>query len=349
MPLLLERAANDRVDFHGAVSLDEINMLVEDSNLRVLQTSRPVELRTAHVLNENLFSKRSDVEFRVYGFYRTVCDLTLLSEMTNLRHFTADLLNGKGIESLGALQNIESLSVGIFNLDNFDFLRSLPKEKIRKLFLGATRSKRPSLGYLDNFHNLKTLYLQSQQKEIEVLSSLSTLEELTLRSISTRGVSYLNSLHNLWSLDIKLGGIRDLSDLENMNQIKYLELWQIKGLSDIRVISTMGGLQFLFLQDLRNIVSIPDLSKLTALKRIYLDNMKGLKDISMLSSAPALEELIHVSAIGIQPEDYGGVLKKGILKRASVGFGSYKKNRAFQELSARYGVAEYEPSAFSFV
>lgn len=337
MPLLLERSASDRIDFQGELTLDEVNMLVGDSTLKVLQTSRPVELRTARVLNDNLFSKRSDVLFRVYGFYRTACDLAFLSEMTSLRHFEADLLNGKGIESLGALQNIESLFVGIYDLDNFDFLRSLPKEKIRKLFLGATKSKRPSLGYLEK-----------QQKEIEVLSSLSTLEELTLRSISTKGLSYLKSLRDLWSLDIKLGGIRDLSDLRDMNQIKYLELWQIKGLSDIRVISTLRGLQFLFLQDMRNIVAIPDLSKLTALKRIYLENMKGLKDITMLSSAPALKELIHVSAVGWQPKDYEGVLKKGILKQASVGFGSFKKNQIFRELAVKYGVAKYEPSAFSF-
>jgi hypothetical protein len=299
-------------------------------------------------LNKILFSKRSDVEFRVYGFYRTACDLAFLKEMTNLRHFAANLLNGRGIESLGALQNIESLSVGIYDLDNYDFLRSLPKEKIRKLFLGATKSKRPTLGYLANFHNLKILSLESQQKEIEVLSSLSTLEKLTLRSISTKGVSYLKSLHDLWSLDIKLGGIRDLADLGDMHQIQYLELVQIKGLNDIRVISTMEGLKFLFLRDLRNIVTIPDLSKLTALKRIYLDNMKGLKDITMLSSAPALKELIHVSAVGRQPMDYEGVLKKGTLQQASVGFGSYQKNRIFRELAAKYGVAEYEPSAFSF-
>jgi hypothetical protein len=78
MPLSLERTAIDRADFHGELSLDEIDLLVGDSNLRVLQTSSPVELRTAHLLNETLFAKRSDVEFRVYGFYRTVC-VTLLS------------------------------------------------------------------------------------------------------------------------------------------------------------------------------------------------------------------------------------------------------------------------------
>lgn len=348
MPLLLERTAIDRVDFRGELSLDEINVLAEDPSLSVLQTSSPVELRTARSLNEYLFLKRSDVEFRVYGFNRTVCDLTFLSEMTNLRHFAADLLNGKGIESLTALQRIEGLSVGIFNLDNFDFLERLPKEKVRKLFLGGTKSKRPSLRHLDNFQNLRILHLQSQQKEIEVLSMLSNLEKLTLRSISTRGVSYLNSLHKLWSLEIKLGGIRDLSALVDMNQIKYLELWRINGLRDIRVISTMRGIQFLFLQDLRNITAIPDLSNLKDLKRIHLDNLKGLKDITRLSSAPALEELIHVSASGMQPEYYEDLFRKGVLKRASVGFGSYKKNRTFRELAAPYGVADYQPTAFPF-
>ncbi len=348
MPLALNRYSIERVDFDGILSPDEIDLLAGDSNLRVLQTSSQPDAQTLRLLNESLFARRNEVEFRVYGFYRTVCDLTFLSQMGNVRHFAADLMNAKGIEYLAELRNLESLSVGIFNLDNFDFLERLPKEKIRKLFLGATKSKRPSLELLDRFQNLKILYIEGQQKKIEVISTLAALEDLTLRSISARGLPFLKNLHHLWSLDIKLGGIRDLSALEGLNQIKYLELWQVKGLSDIKVISTMLGLQFLFLQSLRNVVSIPNLSKLKALRRIYLENMKGLKDITMLSSAPALEELIHVSALGMKPEDYEEVLKKDSLRKSSVGFGNDKKNSTFRELSARHGVDQYEPCAFSF-
>jgi len=341
--------SKERVNFEEPLTLREIELLERDPYLQVLQTYSPVESKTWQLLNENLFARRHDVELRVYGVYSSICDLSFLKQLVNVRHFTADcLMKAVGIEYLAELVNLESLGVGIYDLNDFNFLANLPKDKIRKISLGATKSKQPRLDLLERFQNLNVLYIEGQQKDIEVISSLTRLEDLTLRSISPAGLSFVQNLQNLWSLDIKLGGIRDISALEGLNQIKYLELWQVKGLSDINVISTMLGLQYLFLQSLRNVYSIPDLSKLTALRRIYLENMKGLKDISLLSSAPSLQEFIHVSATGMEPEDYEGLLKLSSLKKVSVGFGSTKKNCTFRALAARYGISEYEHNTFIF-
>ena len=104
---------------------------------------------------------------------------------------------------------------------------------------------------ISRFQSLTHLYLEGQQQGIEVLSELKNLEDLTLRSITTEGLDYISMLPQLWSLDIKLGGIKDLSAIANKGSIKYLELWQIRGLSDIGVVSSLGGLQSLFLQSLR--------------------------------------------------------------------------------------------------
>jgi hypothetical protein len=77
------------------------------------------------------------------------------------------------------------------------------------------------------------LYLERQQQGIEVLSELKGREDLTLRSITTEGLDYISTLPRLWSLDIKLGGIRNLSAIAGKESIKYLGLWQIRGLSDM--------------------------------------------------------------------------------------------------------------------
>jgi hypothetical protein len=224
----------------------------------------------------------------------------------------------------------------------------LPAEQIRDLFLGATISKRPSLGLLERFKNLKVLYIEGQQKEIEVISCLASLEDLTLRSISSAGLDFILSLPKLWSLDIKLGGIRNLSALAGLSQIKYLELWQVKGLSDLTPISSMFGLQYLFLQSLRNVTCIPNLSRLTHLRRVYLENMKGLTDVAPVASAPALEEFVHASAIGMEPRGYEAILTLKSMKEAVVWFGSDLKNNAFRQLAAARGIAEYKHHQFSF-
>ena len=152
------------------------------------------------------------------------------------------------------------------------------------LYLGGTKSKKPDLAHLTRFKLLEEIFIEGQKKNIEVLSQLLNLKDVTLRSISTPDIKYLRPLSKMWSLDIKLGGIRNLNGLEGMKHIKYLELWQIRGLSDIEVISSLTGLQYLFLQSLRQIESLPDLSKLRELKRISLENMGGLKDIRAFRS-----------------------------------------------------------------
>jgi hypothetical protein len=160
---------------------------------------------------------------------------------------------------------------------------------------------------------------------------------VTLRSVTTQDLEYISGLPRLWWLDIKLGGIRDFSAIENKHSIKYLELWQIRGLSDLSFISSLTGLQSLFLQSLRNVTAIPNLSKLTMLRRLYLENLKGLGDVSAIAQSPALEEFTHVSAQNIAPAQYEPLMRMPTLKSVRVGFGSQRKNEAFAELATRNG------------
>jgi hypothetical protein len=132
-----------------------------------------------------------------------------------------------------------------------------------------------------------------------------------------------------------------------MSQVRYLELWQVRGLSDIEVISRMPGLQNIFLQSLRNVVRIPDLNALVGLRRLYLENMKGLQDISGLVGAPSLQEFAHAMS-NLNPSDYEALVRMPSLKRASVWFGSKEKNDAFRAMADRHGIAVYEHAAFHY-
>ena len=62
---------------------------------------------------------------------------------------------------------------------------------------------------------------------------MTSLEELTLGSITLPDLVLLLPLENLLALDIKLGGTSDLALLPRVGQLRYVELWMIKGLSDI--------------------------------------------------------------------------------------------------------------------
>lgn len=270
--------------------------------------------------------------------------------MSNVRRLAVDcLLNATGTEHISSLSKLEKLSVGIYNLDNFDFLQSIDPEALTDLSLEAAATKKIGLRVLERFSGLKRLYIEGHQKDIETISSLNRLEDLTLRSVTLGSLDFLDGIPNLWSLDIKLGGTTNLAALRKLETVKYLELWQIKGLTDLSPISEMTGLQFLFLQSLRNVTQLPDCSKLISLRRVRLETMKGVTDLSPLETAPKLEELMHFGAKGFKSADYAGIIAKESIKHVFVTTGSARMDEILKEDFVKAGIlsAHQRPFVFS--
>jgi len=245
------------------------------------------------------------------------------------------------VEALCELQSLESLSLGIFGLTDFSVLEQLPPG-LTSLALGATRSKRPSLAPLGRFRSLRVLYLEGHSKNIEVLSELRDLEDVSLRSITTPDLQYLADLPKLWSLDIKLGGIRGFAGVEGKQSIKYLELWQVRDLRNVDVAGTLAGLQNLFLQSLPHVDSLPGLTDSTALRRIVIENLKGLCDFTALETAPALEEFALLDGTKQTPQQLLPVLSNPRVRRVSAFFGSELKNKEFSQLREAHSKAEFD-------
>ena len=257
------------------------------------------------------FAQYPDMKLRAYRSYDdSIRDLEFLRHFPTLRRFQADAL----FVSLGSL----------------DGLRHLPPE-LEELVLGETE-RRLHLGVLSRFSGLKTLYLERQTKGIEVLSELRSLEDLTLRSITLPDLSLLLPLQRLQSLDIKLGGTRDLGLLPRIGELRYLELWLIKGLSDISAVGDIPTLRYLFLQALRQVDSLPDLAGAASLRRVHLETMKGLRDLRPLATAPALEGVALIDMRHLVPADLQPLVGMPTLKAVSAGLGSHRKNVAAAKL-----------------
>ena len=116
-------------------------------------------------------------------------------------------------------------------------------------------------------------------------------------------LSLLLPLTGLRSLDIKLGGTRDLGLLPRVGELWYLELWMIRGLTDVSAVGDIRSLRALFLQALRQVEMLPDLSRATSLRRVRLEGMKGLRDVGPLATAPALEAIELIDMRHLQPND----------------------------------------------
>jgi hypothetical protein len=330
------------------VSKSELEKLCNNPKTRSIQFSNPLSKQETCLLETVLFSKRPDILLRIYGHYGKVCDLTFIELLPSLRKISADcLMEAKGIESVTKLKNLDVLGLGIFNLDNFDFLEYIDPE-IKELYLHQTRSKKPRIDIIGKFSNLEFLYLEGQQKGIEAIQHLHKLKKIILRSISTNNVDYLIGLQDLWSADIKIGGIKSFDGLLTLPKLKYLELWQIRDLKDLSFISELTTLQNLFIQSLKQLQRLPNFSKLASLKRIYLENLKELTDLSTLKTAPALEEFIYVLAQNQEPENLIPVLESQSLKKIFCKFGSDKKNDKFDKLVTLYKKEQYNYSEFEY-
>lgn len=331
-----------RAEFDDSASVEDFCELANQPRLRVLQCSASVRDAMWSLINEHFCPVRPDVQLRVYGHYASECDLNFARLLPNVRRFAADcLMRASSVESLAELRGLESLSLGIFELTDFSVLEQL-SPGLTSLSLGATRSKRPTLAPLSRFRSLRVLYLEGQSKDIEVLSELRELEDVTLRSITTPDLQYLGDLPRLWSLDIKLGGIRGFAGVEGKQSIKYLELWQVRDLRSIDVVGTLPGLQNLFLQSLPHVESLPGLTDSTALRRIVVENLKGLRDFVALETAPALEEFALLDGHKQTPQQLLPVLSNPRVRRVSAFFGSDRKNSEFSQLREEHGKAEFD-------
>ncbi len=250
------------------------------------------------------------VELRVYGNYDGK-----ITNLAFLKHFPF----------------IKQFSVEIWQLDNLDGLAFLPSD-LESLGLGQTKSKRHSLRFLERFPALKTLYIEGHTKDFATIRHLECLEDLTLRSITLPDLSDLTALHQLKSLDIKLGGTTNLELLPRIGRLRYLELWLIRGLTDIAPVAEVESLQYLFLQALKRVSRIPSLHKLVELRRLHVQTMKGLTDLSPICTAPSLEELVISDMAHLQTAAFRPFISHPTLKAASIGIGSRKKNEAVRDM-----------------
>jgi hypothetical protein len=287
----------------------EVKSPISAAQLRPLdQRCRRVQFCTA--LTDKDFEKLANfleayphVELRVYGDYRRIANLRFL------KHFPF----------------IRRLSIETFNLSAFDGIEYVSDE-LESLTIGQTKSKKHSLQFLTRFSKLRNLEIGSHTKNIDVVSSLKSLENLTLRSITLPDLSLLLPLKSLLSLSIKLGGTNCIDLLPKIGKLRFIKLWMVRGLEDLTPIANVSTVQFLYLHALKNVTTLPSLRKLRKLRRVNLIGMKGLTELSSIANAPNLEELVAFEMSHLAPQGFLPFVGHKRLKHALIDIGNAKKS-----------------------
>ena len=93
------------------------------------------------------------------------------------------------------MQQLESLALGIYRPDQLcECLKEVNPRPVRVVPIGYPESKKPDLAAIVRFHSLKKLCLVGQQKNLDVLSNLRTLEDLTLGSVTVRTLRMVRAI-----------------------------------------------------------------------------------------------------------------------------------------------------------
>jgi len=321
----------------------------KDPELTTVQFSQPLDRRDYDALEKYVFSSRPDVMLRAYGWYGLPpVDLGFLHRVPSATRISVDTMRYSGGGTLSSAQcglgalagrdNLVALTIGISTLGDFDFLDHVTPS-IRELGLGATTSKKPDLSAITRFGALERLYIERQHRGIEAIARLRDLRHLTLRSISTPDIEFVSDLPHIESVRIGLGGIRNLDALRSLPLLRDLDLWRIRGLDDLNFLSDLRALETLSLQALPQVKALPSLRDCTHLRQIHLELMKGLVDLDALEHAPALTKFRFAAAASTTLETFAPLVRNPAIIEASVGFGSVRRNRQFDELASAHGIA----------
>lgn len=267
-------------------------------------------------------SKPSDTDFRAIAEY-----LAGHPEVV-FRVYGSDTVDN--LEYLRFFRNHHRFEIDVSFLEDFGGLRHL-SEGLESLFLGATKAAL-DLSFLQGFKGLKELHLEGHRKNIQVLSALTNLKYLSLRSVTLKDLSVLLPLHKLLDLEIRLGGTRNLQPLAEVGRIRYLHLWKILGLSDLSPIGKVTTLQNLFLQALPRVTRLPELTHCMLLRRIVLYQMKRIRSLEPLSTSTGLRELAVLSMPHLAAESFSPLSALTALERLDVWLRNKKKHREIRQI-----------------
>ncbi len=234
-------------------------------------------------------------------------DLSILTNLTNLRHLDLEGHRRRDISDLKNLKNLRQLNLRQNKINDLSSLK--PLTNLERLEL--SQNEIIDLSPLKNLTSLYQLQLINNLiQDISPLANLTRLTELHLTANKIDDISDLENLTNLRILDLIFNHDFDILPLANLNQLEELSLGEIQlnditplknltelknlrivnaQLEDITPLQYLVNLETLSLSENR-ISDISPLENLTNLRSLYLSDNQ-ISDISILTSLINLMDL----------------------------------------------------------
>ena len=180
-----------RYTIEEPINEKELITLRDDESIKVIQTSSDLYPSSWEMINRILLKNRADITLRLFGFYGKMCDVSQLLHLPDVRRLSIDSIRSAiNIEAISELKLVENLTIGIYDLESFDFLKNVNSELV-ELNLQETKSIRLDISVVKRFTKLKCLRIGGHTKGIETINHLKSLKTLYLNSISTPDLSFI--------------------------------------------------------------------------------------------------------------------------------------------------------------
>ncbi|WP_137156295.1 leucine-rich repeat domain-containing protein [Rhizobium sp. FKL33] len=276
-----------------SVSPSEVAAAVEKLGRLTIQFSRP-EAYTPELLrsvNEACRMVRDGLEIRFYGHYGQSFDAKVLRHLPDVYNLSVDCLTViENEDEISALTNLKELSIGIFELNRPDFLKTLPLEHLQRLSISENRKRNFDLSPLAACSQLKELFIEGHSKGIEAIATLPHLKELRLRAYAKKhGLAFLKDAPALEELTLILGGRDDIDDLSSKT-LTLMQIILVKGLASLGDLSRLPALRALRIEDQIQLKHL-DLNGAN-LERLDVINCKNLSAIEGLDRQRRLQEFV---------------------------------------------------------
>src|SRR5262245_399368 len=152
--------------------------------------------------------------------------------------------------------SVEDLTLQLPLATSFDVLRRF--RRLRRLGLGATRSRTTSLAFLADLPQIEELWIDSLDRDFAAVGDVTGLRQLQLATPRTKTLAALAGHGTLETVEVTFGGIRDLAPLATLPRLRALSLYQVRMLStdDLAPLGGCRSLVALNLGALRNVTTL---------------------------------------------------------------------------------------------
>jgi Leucine-rich repeat (LRR) protein len=240
---------------------------------------------------------------------RNISDLSGIESLKNLRWLNLDDNQIRDVTPLSYLPRLRYLSLrnnGILCLDSIRFytLTGLPLEGLSLRhnvvrYPDGSQQRLSDISLLFYFKDLTFLELRDNHiVDFSPIAGLNRLVELDVSQnpMANPNPDFLQDMMLLESLNLRETGIQSLNVLENLLELRYLNIHSNSKIENIEPIGKLVYLETLIMRDVRVADQIQVMSGLNQLQRLNIRGC-GIQDLSVIG------DLMQAGALQDRPED----------------------------------------------